>query len=304
MQRAVQRVGEALRIVGRRVEFDDPLVRSFASSVHVDGAGRVVADARAGRVAGGLERRFGVIDDDLLAEGVDIVARAPGDPDLVRSERRELDRVADLVAPQAVAGRDDHRVVDLLGDPLERHCPGRIVQIAHRQELVVHAVVEHQQQVVRCRIVLYGEEALRCVVGFHVFHPVGRNELPVLLPVGLEVHAAVREQLQTGPHFEQVAFARKFEHLAQHDQIPRRNPGESRYVLSDRLAANRLDFLLEIGNQCRLGLRNAHPAGQPGRVFDQNGRQVAFLSAASGRFETPAASERQRFAREYVRVGP
>ena len=206
----------------------------------------------------------------------------------------------DHVPPQAVAGRDDQGVVHAAFDPFQRDCARRIVQVLHRQEFVVDPVVEHQQHVVGRRIVLDGEKAFRGVVSFDVFHPVGRDDLAVLLAVGFEVHTAVGEQFHVRPYLQDVVLAGIFEYFFQHHEIPRRDAGERGDVLRDGFPADRFDFPFEIGDQRRLGFRNPHPEAESRGILDQDGRQVAFLGRPSGIFEPVAAAERQRFARKYA----
>jgi len=74
----------------------------------------------------------------------------------------------------------------------------------NRDKFIKDTIVDHQQKAVFLRIVLEAEKTFRCIVGFHVMHPVRRNQCFVLVPVRLETDPAVEEYLHVGPDIRQV----------------------------------------------------------------------------------------------------
>jgi hypothetical protein len=243
--------------------------------------------------AGVKQGPVGVIDDQLLAEDVDVLPRTARKADAVGRRRGELDRIADLIAPQAVDRGDEHRVDPAALDPLEGY---DALSVA---EFVEGPVVEHQQHVVARRVVGQGEEALRGVVGLHVDEVVRGQQLAERLPVGRELHTAVGEHLELRPHLKQVLPPGILEHAAHQRQVPRRNAGKGRNRLADALAADGLALGVEIGDDGRLDARGAEPAAPEGRLVDQQRREVADQVAPLLRAGAP---QRQGLALEGPRL--
>lgn len=215
----------------------------------------------------------------------------PGDPNPVGIGRGELHHVAQLVTPQPVARRNEHRIPPPRLHAFERH---HLVAVA---ELVIGAVIEHQQHVVARRIVGDGKKSLRGVVSLHVVHPRRRDQFAERRTVGFEPHASVSEQFQMRPYLAQVAAPRVLHHAAQQRQVPRRDTGEGRHPLRCALAADAFDLLVEIGQQCRLAARRAEPAAPKRSSLDQQRRQVR-LNDDSAALRT-GAPERQGLPLEY-----
>ena len=230
---------------------------------HVTRRHGVLGHRSAGSGAGFGQRPVGVLDDELLAENVDILPCAPCETNAVGIRRGELHAVADLVAPQPVVGGDEHGIAPSRHHALQRH---DVVAVA---ELEIGAVVEHQQHVVAPGIVGQGEKALRSVVGLHVTH-VGRRDQRLERPaVGSELHAAVGEKRQVGPHLQEVALTRIFEHAPHQGEVPRRDPGEGGDMLARTLAGDGLGLAVEVGDDGRAAPGSPHPPAHQSRFADQ-----------------------------------
>src|SRR3546814_10505648 len=88
------------------------------------------------------------------------------------------------------------------------------------KELIVYTIIKHKQQVVGIGLVLQRKISLRCVVILEVIHPVGRDELPEKIPIGLEADTTVAVKLQVRPNLEEVILTRDLHYPLGQYHIP------------------------------------------------------------------------------------
>ena len=289
----VQHFGKMLRRIGPLRKLQHPFVRSPGIQPHETGRHGVLFDHRTGLLAGRRERPLGVIHDQLLAEGVDELTRAARETDAVGIRRGKLHRIADLITPQPVDRGHDHCINFSDPNAFERH------DLLAAAKFVISPVIEHQQHIVPRQIVGQREKTLRSVVCFQIGHPLRRDQLGERLAVGRKRHAPVRKKFQIGPHFEQVALARIFQHPAHQHQVPRRHAGKGRDLLPGTLPADPLYLPVEIRNQSRLHLRRPEPTAPERSLTDQHSRQIPDESSVLPDIRT---AERQRLAVEDLRL--
>ena len=288
-----------LQIIGTLGELDEPLVAALRILVHEHRGCRVLQYLGTRLLTGVGQAFLGIVDNQLLAEGIDEVLRAAGDDELIGVGRCELHRIADLVAPEAAGGGDNHRVVLAF-----LHAPeGYRVATVHGDELIEDTVVEHQQHRLVGWIILDTEESLAGVVGLHIVHPGRGDELFVLLTVRRESHTAVEEHLDVGPHLLQVLLARHLHHTGEYGEHPGGDAREVGDVLVHRLTGNALTLQFEVGEQGRLLLRHPHEVDQRVDVLDEDGREVAHERIAYIVVGCMAAAEDQSLAIEHPRLG-
>ena len=128
------------------LELDKPLVAPFGLVEQEERGGGVFLDHGARLAASDGDGLVGVVDHQLFAKSVDVVFDASGDHELIRPRGGEADGVADLVAPKAAGGGDEHRVVDARSRLAQGDRLGVLVRdFAHWDELVEDAVIEHEQ---------------------------------------------------------------------------------------------------------------------------------------------------------------
>ena len=287
----------------------EPLVPALGLSVHEHGSGGVLHHLGARFTTSVGQSLLGIVHDEFLAEGVDIVLGASGDDELIGVFRSKAHGVAYHVAPQSARRADEHRVVSAHLHVPEGHNASAVGVAAvgsarlHLHELIEHTVVEHEQHRLVCGVILYAEETLAGVVGLHVVHVWRRYQLFILLPVWREGHAAMEEYLQVGPHLVEVFLARQLHDTGEHGEHPRRNTAEVGHVLVERLLCDALAFLLEIAEQSRGLLRHAHQIGQGIDVFYEDGTEVSDERMRQCVVGSMAASEYERTAVEEPALG-
>ena len=128
------------------LELDKPLVPSFCLVKHEKWGGSVFFDHGTSLSASDGDGLVGIVHHQLLAKSVDVVLDTSGDNKLIGPRGGEADGVADLVAPKAAGGGDEHRVVDARSRLAQGDRLGVLVRdFAHGGELVEDAVIEHEQ---------------------------------------------------------------------------------------------------------------------------------------------------------------
>jgi len=147
--------------------------------------------------------------------------------------------------------------------------------LVNRYEFIEDAVVDHHQQAVFRRIVLEAEETFRRVVGFHIMHPVRRDQRLVLVPVRLETDPAVEKYFHIGPDVRQVFASRLLQYRLDQHQHPRGDAGEAVHVGFPGAFDDRLDLAFPFIHQDDLFVGDADQVDERVQVLQQDGRKVS-----------------------------
>src|SRR5512133_1097835 len=183
-------------------------MRTLVVSSHIYRSGGVFQNVCSSSCAGAFKGFFSIIDDHFLAEGIDKMFCASGNPDFMREKTCECDGIAYDISPQTAICRDYHCIIHSFFNLSYRQCAGIAgVHLICRNKLIIDPVIKHQQHRTVCRVILNCKKTFGCVVCFHVTHSRTRENMPVLLPVRGEADSAVKKNLQVRPYFMEVLFS-------------------------------------------------------------------------------------------------
>ena len=134
-------------------------------------------------------------------------------------------------------------------------------------------------------------------------HALRRQDAAVLLPVGAKSHTSMEEDLQTGPHIEEVVGAPELQHTAQHRQHPAGHTAQIGDILGHHLACYALALLLKVAQQGSGLAGHPHHIHHRIDVFDKDGTEVAHKAVREVIVGCMASAQDEGLAVEYAALG-
>ena len=249
----IQYAGKLVDALWFLTELNEPLVVGHYSLLAKHWGSGIFIYLSTRLLAGILQALLRIIHYQFLAKGINETLCPASDDKLIWLHAGKPDRIAYHIAPQAAGGGDNHGVVLACLNPLYRHhfalvCQQSVVVYRlHRSKLVEHIIIEHEHHAAVRRVVLQAEEAFRGIVGLHVVHVALGDKLLILLAIGSEGYATMKEHLEVWPYFLQVLLARKFHNSTEHGHHPRGYATDVGDIGFETLACYHLTLTVKLG---------------------------------------------------------
>src|SRR5262245_44142375 len=308
-ERLVELAHEDPAVPRRNAELDEPLVAAAGLAGRwVARRDRELRGLGAGSTAGDHQRLLDFLDDDVLAEGVDEVSRAPGDHEAEWIARGEADRVAEQIGPEPAGRRQRHRIGPVELDVGHRMPPrAGAPEVLRRNELVEDSIVEHERQPTGA-LRLEPDEAFRGRIHLDVLD---RPAHPLLHggAIRRERDAPVDERAEIRPALSQARDgpacgpARPRDALEE-DQEPRGHSRDEPEVLILDPLGHSIDPLVPVRDRRDLASGRIARAEARRQVLDHEPREITPPAALPDRLQPRApAEEQERPARDALEPG-